>query len=84
MSEEKRLIKTNKLCLANGDEFDKTEFEVDTDVLAGFIRVKTEGKTIYVNPEFIISFEESNLPRVRIFEDSNGIHISNEPSISCP
>lgn len=81
---EKRLIKTNKLCLANGDEFDKTEFEVDTDVLAGFIKVKTEGKTIYVNPEFIISFEESNLSKVRIFEDSNGIHISNEPSINCP
>lgn len=56
MSEDKRLIKTNKLCLANGDEFDKTEFEVDTDVLAGFIKVKTEGKTIYVNPEFIITF----------------------------
>lgn len=84
MSEEKRLIKTNKLCLANGDEFDKTEFEVDTDVLAGFIKVKTEGKTIYVNPEFIISFEESNWSKVRIFEDSNGIHISNEPSINCP
>ena len=81
---EKRLIKTNKLCLANGDEFDKTEFEVDTDVLSGFIKVKTEGKTIYVNPEFIISFEENNLSRVRIFEDSNGIHINNEPSISCP
>lgn len=61
---EKRLIKTNKLCLANGDEFDKTEFEVDTDVLSGFIKVKTEGKTIYVNPEFIICFEESNLSRV--------------------
>ena len=35
---EKRLIKTNKLCLANGDEFDKTEFEVDTDVLSGLLR----------------------------------------------
>ena len=64
MSENKRLIKTNKLCLANGDEFDKTEFEVDIDILAGFIKVKSEGKTIYVNPEFIISFEENNLSKV--------------------
>ena len=61
---EKRLIKTYNLCLANGVEFDNTEFVVDTDVLSGFIKVKTEGKTIYVNPEFIISFEESNLSRV--------------------
>lgn len=64
MDEGKQLVKTNKLCLANGDEFNKTEFEVDTDVLAGFIKVKTEGKTIYVNPEFIISFEKSNLSGV--------------------
>lgn len=84
MNEDKCLIKTNKLCLANGDEFDKTEFEVDTDILAGFIKVKTEGKTIYVNPEFIISFEESNLSRVKIFEDSNGVHESGEPGITCP
>lgn len=52
MSEDKRFIKTNKLCLTNGDEFDKTEFEVDTDVLAGFIKVKTEGKAFYVRRSY--------------------------------
>ena len=62
MSKGKRLIKTNKLCLANGDEFDKTEFVVDTDVLAGFIKVKTEGKTIYVNPELSYPLKKVTCP----------------------
>lgn len=61
---EKLLLKTNKLCLANGDEFAKAEFEVDADVFSGFVKTKSEGKTIYINPEFIISFEENNLSKV--------------------
>lgn len=46
-----------KLCLANGDEFEMAEFNAADDRLQEFIPIKTEGKIIYVNPEFIISFE---------------------------
>lgn len=52
-------IKSKKLCLANGDEFVDTEFDVSQDVLEKFIEVKAGTKTIMVNPDFILSYEES-------------------------
>lgn len=58
------MLKLKKLCLANGDEFAQTELYVDKDVLDRMVIAKTEGKTIYVNADYILSMEEDPSPSV--------------------
>ncbi|NPV80692.1 MAG: hypothetical protein HPY52_10530 [Firmicutes bacterium] len=49
-----------RLCLANGDYFDNIEVETDIDAAVqegGFLKILDGKKTVFVNTEFIVSYE---------------------------
>lgn len=49
-----------RLCLANGDYFDDVEVEADMDATiqaGGFVKILAGKKTVFVNTEFIVSYE---------------------------
>ncbi|MGE5585796.1 MAG: hypothetical protein ACM309_09765 [Bacillota bacterium] len=48
------------MCLANGDYFDDVEVEADMDATiqaGGFVKILAGKKTVFVNTEFIVSYE---------------------------
>ena len=62
--EELKHLKARRLCLANGDEYDKAELRLEDDVYKRFVPVQADGKNILVNPDYIISLEEDLTPSV--------------------
>ena len=58
-----KAIRIKQLCLANGDEYENVELDLSVLELkqaireGGFIIIKVSGKEVWLNTEFIISFE---------------------------
>lgn len=49
-----------RLCLANGDYFDDVKVEADMNAAlqeGGFVKILAGKKTVFVNTEFIVSYE---------------------------
>lgn len=58
------MLNIKKLCLANGDEYENVKVEAETLDLfkhmmdeKGLVKIIVDERTIYINPEFIISLE---------------------------
>lgn len=50
-------IKSKVMSLANGDEYSNVEFIMDDEYIQLFLPIKTEGQTVWINPELIASFD---------------------------
>lgn len=66
-------MQLKRLCLANGDEYEDVEVEAeDVQVLIQifsdrqFITVKAKEKIVYINPDFVLSFEGGGHKRLSV------------------
>lgn len=58
------IVKSKRVCLANGDEFDNVEIDLNPEMRTKFISIVCGSKLIKVNPDFIISFEVSPIKAI--------------------
>lgn len=61
-----KLTVIKRLCLANGDEYDTCSVDLSDKRFEYFVQVEIDGKTVYVDPDFIISFETNKPKDVQI------------------
>ena len=64
-NQEVEIMKCRLLCMANGDEYSDVSIpdEEVNNIKDGFIHVEQNGKTIMLNPEFILSIESARRSR---------------------
>ena len=51
------IITMKNVCMADGTFFEKVTADVPESFLKGFIKMQTEKEQIYIEPEYIVSFE---------------------------
>lgn len=80
-------IKSKVMSLANGDEYSNVEFNMDDEYIQLFLPIKTEGQTVWINPELIASFDvlktDQPLKYKKILREHDEVHAKEEAADDC-